>query len=477
MYILSIIIGVLTVFAFTPYNIVFFIIVGFSSIFYLILKAKNIQDAFFIGFLFGLGYFGFGNWWLFSIPDNTVATILFGSGIIILMSFFYAFASAISNGISKLEKSYFLIFTPIIWTVVEELRHSLWGGFSWLNPSDSLAYPIFRGLFATFGSLGVDFLIFAISTYLAYYIFFGIKKFVIYTFSGTIFISFLLYLLNSITYTNPTQKTIKTVLFQDEFDNDAKESAYRVIKRVESYYHMFVNSDAKLAIMPESTVSVEQYEISGELKRLFKNLKDKEIIYGAYTQKGGKTYNSIVLASSLRQVYAKTHLIPFGEYMPNWAKSLHKYLPYFNMSDISPFFNNKNFEINGISFGASICYEHLFDSELRENFAKANVLLNLSDLGWFNSSWVAPYMVSLAQIRAMEFGKPFIYSVNGGYSAYILPNGKIDKIGLKKGRYMLSVILQPYTGETLYAKYGYISLAAITVLWVLIISILIRREK
>ena len=351
------------------------------------------------------------------------------------------------------------------------------GGFSWLNPSDSLAYPLFHGLFAAFGSLGVDFLIFAFSAFLAFYASLGIKKFAISAFVAFSAFAFLIFSLNKISYTVPFGKTVKTAVFQDKFDNDAKESAYRTVKRVGSCFQMFINSGAKLAVMPESTVSVEQYEVSGELKKLFKNLKDKEIIYGAYTLKGGKTYNSIMLASSLKQVYAKTHLIPFGEYMPNWAKSLHKYLPYFNMSDISPFYNNKNFEIHGISFGASICYEHLFDSELRERFSSANVLLNLSDLGWFNSSWVAPYMVSLAQIRAMEFGKPFIYSVNGGYSAYILPNGKIEKIGLKKGRYMLSVNLKAYKGKTLYAKYGYIPLAAIAILWMFINYLFLGRKQ
>ena len=343
------------------------------------------------------------------------------------------------------------------------------GGFSWLNPSDSLAYPIFSGLFATFGSLGVDFLIFALSAFLALYAHLDIKKF---TTSASVAISafaLLIVLLNKISYTAPINKIVKTVIFQDKFDNNAKESAYRTLKRVSNYYQMFINSGAKLAFMPESTVSVEQYEVSSELKKLFKNLKDKEIIYGAYTQKGGKTYNSIVCATSLKQVYAKSHLIPFGEYMPNWAKSLHKYLPYFNMSDISPFYNNENFEINGISFGSSICYEHLFSNELRENFAKANVILNLSDLGWFNSSWVAPYMVGLAQIRAMEFSKPFIYSVNGGYSAYILPSGKIEKIGLKKGRYMLSVNLKAYKGETPYAKYGDMLIVMLSIGWLIFV--------
>lgn len=80
-------------------------------------------------------------------------------------------------------------------------------------------------------------------------------------------------------------------------------------------------------------------------------------------------------------------------------------------------------------------------------------------------------MVSLAQIRAMEFAKPFIYSVNGGLSVYVLPNGKIEKVGLKKGRYMLYVNLQPYKGETLYAKYGDILVIALSIIWFFLVSL------
>ena len=117
MYILIILIGIITDLAFTPYNITPLIVIGFLALFYLLLKSNNPKKAFSVGFLFGLGYFGFGNWWLFTIPDNATAIVLFGTSVIVLMALFYAVASAVSVYLYSIKKSYFLIFAPIVFTI------------------------------------------------------------------------------------------------------------------------------------------------------------------------------------------------------------------------------------------------------------------------------------------------------------------------------------------------------------------------
>ena len=96
MYILVILLGIITDLSFTPYNIVPLIIVGLTLLFHILIKSNSPKKAFIIGLLFGLGYFGFGNWWLFTIPDNAVAIVLFGVSVIMLMALFYAVASSVS---------------------------------------------------------------------------------------------------------------------------------------------------------------------------------------------------------------------------------------------------------------------------------------------------------------------------------------------------------------------------------------------
>ena len=318
--------------------------------------------------------------------------------------------------------------------------------------------------------MGVDFLIFALASFIAYSFYtHSLKRASLFTASVSTVLIVLNITLNSIAYTLPVSKKIKTLIMQDNFDNDAKESAYLVLDRVKKYADLLKNFDkVELAIFPESTVSVKMYRLKHELKELFKS-SNVEILFGGYIQQKGKTYNAVFDSKTLKAIYKKNHLIPFGEYMPNWASALKEYIPSFRMNNISSFKENKTFKYKNIEIASSICYEHLFDNELKDQFSKSNILVNISDLAWFNSSWVAPYMVSLAQVRAMEFAKPFVYSVNGGLSAYVLPNGKVEKVGLKKGRYLLYVNLQPYKGETLYAKYGDMLIVALSIIWLILV--------
>ena len=95
--ILFISLGIIANFAFVPFAKPYALIVAFVLFFYFLLQATNIKDAFYYGFFFGIGYFAFGSWWLFSIPNNTIATILFGSLVIILMALYYALAKKIEG--------------------------------------------------------------------------------------------------------------------------------------------------------------------------------------------------------------------------------------------------------------------------------------------------------------------------------------------------------------------------------------------
>ncbi len=123
MYIFFIALGILANFAFVPFAKPYMLFITLSLFFYYLLQAATFKRAFVIGFFFAISYFGFGSWWLFTIPKNTIATLFFGSAIIVLMAFYYALASTLSY-FAK-EKG-FIFLTPLIFTTFEALRHSLW---------------------------------------------------------------------------------------------------------------------------------------------------------------------------------------------------------------------------------------------------------------------------------------------------------------------------------------------------------------
>jgi apolipoprotein N-acyltransferase len=113
-----------------------------------------------------------------------------------------------------------------------------------------------------------------------------------------------------------------------------------------------------------------------------------------------------------------------------------------------------NIEINNIIISPSICYEILFPEQLRSNTNKSNILVNLSDLGWFKQYNAKYYLLRLAQIRAIESQKPMIYVVNQGISAFIDKNGKILKQTKSNSQEILSYDIIPHEGETIYSEHG-----------------------
>jgi len=468
MYILLIILGIISILSFAPYNLIPSIFIGFISLFIAILKVKDTKKCFFIAFFFGIGYFAFGTWWLFTIPDNKLGTIVFGVAIIVLMTLFYVISALISYRLYKLKNYYFLIFAPVIFTIFEYIRHHLWGGFSWLEPAHAFGYSELSSLFATVGSLGIDFLFFAFVATVAYFFNKSYKQGLMSLLIFATVIFTLIKLTSYINYTHPLKHSIKTLLVQDNFANEDKDNSFSVVSRVKSYYELSKQFNANLTIAPESTISLEQNEVEYDIKKFLKDFKNEELLLGSYYSKNQKIYNSIIRASNLKPIYRKSHLIPFGEYMPNWAKAIRDYIPSFNMNDITAYKHNINYKFKDIKIASSICYELMFDENLRENFSKANLLINISDLAWFNSSWVAPYLNKLVQIRAMEYAKPFIYSVNGGISIYITPKGRVKKENLKKGRFFLLFKLIPYKGDTLYSKYGNKIVLLLAIVWILV---------
>ena len=330
--------------------------------------------------------------------------------------------------------------------------------------------------------MGVDFFIFLFS-FLVAFILLSFKK--IKAFFAILILllgsySFLL-ILNNISYTKPLKEKLSVLVMQDNFDNDQKDDIDDVLMRLKKYSQILQNfPQIDFAIFPESSESIDFYLVENEIKNYYALIK-YPVFFGGYVKRANKTYSVVLNSKRLKPIYKKTHLIPFGEYMPCWAKPLKSFFPSFRMENISPFKSNKPFEYKDINLSFSICYEHLFDDLMRDNFKNGNILINISDLAWFNRSWVAPYMIALSKIRAMEFGKPFIYSVNGGISALVLPNGTLLKQNIKKGFFFFVAKINPYKGETPYAKYGLKILLLLGVIYLLVVFItkqfLLKDEK
>ncbi|HKF51294.1 MAG TPA: apolipoprotein N-acyltransferase, partial [Candidatus Acidoferrales bacterium] len=147
------------------------------------------------------------------------------------------------------------------------------------------------------------------------------------------------------------------------------------------------------------------------------------------TQWQGPASNSAVLLSPSGQrefTYDKIHLVPFGEYVP-----LRKYLFFAHslidsIGDFTPGHEYSVGALPGGHFSVFICYEAIFSSEIRR-FAKngAQLLINISNDGWFGRSSAPPQHLMMARVRAVENHRWLLRCTNTGFTVDVDPYGRI----------------------------------------------------
>lgn len=120
--------------------------------------------------------------------------------------------------------------------------------------------------------------------------------------------------------------------------------------------------------------------------------------------------------------YEKRVLVPMGEYIPfEWCRRCAA--RYGISGSFLPGSEAKVFSGN-IPFGLSICYEELYSGLMRENKLKgAQLLVNLTNDGWFPNSRLPKQHFDHARLRTVENGIPLIRACNTGMT------GAIDSLG------------------------------------------------
>ncbi len=141
------------------------------------------------------------------------------------------------------------------------------------------------------------------------------------------------------------------------------------------------------------------------------------VIYDAQGQKVGR--------------YDKIHLVPFGEYIP-FARLLffaHKLTG--RVASYTPGTEHRVFQLDTQSggrhrYGVFICYEAVFADEVRQLARNgAEVLVNISDDGWYGDTSAPWQHFNMARMRAVENRRWLLRDTNNGVTAAIDPYGRV----------------------------------------------------
>src|SRR6202050_5379773 len=177
---------------------------------------------------------------------------------------------------------------------------------------------------------------------------------------------------------------------------------------------------------------------------------------------GGKSasqiFNSAALVSpsgDWTARYDKVHLVPFGEYLPfpqlfAFAGGLTKEVGEFQSGA-----SRAPLDAGSTRLGVFICYESVFPGEVRE-FADqgAQVLVNLSNDGWYGDSGAYAQHLNQTRMRAIENDRWILSATNTGVTASIDPYGRTVARLPRKER---SALVAPYaltSVTTFYTRHG-----------------------
>jgi apolipoprotein N-acyltransferase len=129
-------------------------------------------------------------------------------------------------------------------------------------------------------------------------------------------------------------------------------------------------------------------------------------------------------------VYDKSHLVPYGEYLPlaKWLERLgfRRLVPVPGSFDAGPGINT--YAISRTPpFSPLICYEAIFPRQVILHHRRPEWLLNITNDGWFGLT-SGPYQhLAQSRFRSIEEGLPLIRAANTGISAVVDAHGRILK--------------------------------------------------
>lgn len=176
------------------------------------------------------------------------------------------------------------------------------------------------------------------------------------------------------------------------------------------------------------------------------------------SQPRSEVFNSAGLfnpAGDLAARYDKVHLVPFGEYVP-----FREVLPFMNMltEQIGDFSRGHSWEplpAGEQRLGVSICYESVFPDEVRQSVRQgANLLVNVTNDGWYGDSGAWKQHLQMTQMRAIENQRWELVATNTGKTVSVDPYGRIVAATGRQVRTALSAPYALLSGITFYTQHG-----------------------
>ena len=179
------------------------------------------------------------------------------------------------------------------------------------------------------------------------------------------------------------------------------------------------------------------------------------------------------MAAPSQAIYDKWHLVPFGEYIPDWLPLPIMVLPGDGFA-AGP--GPRTLHVPGLPpVGALICYEAIFPGQIVDRSDRPAWLVNVTNDAWFGNSSGPRQHLAAARMRAVEEGLPLMRAANTGISAAFDARGhELGRIGMQTDRHAGRGRFLAPLPATVFARLG-LWLPAITSSVALGVGLMARR--
>jgi apolipoprotein N-acyltransferase len=169
----------------------------------------------------------------------------------------------------------------------------------------------------------------------------------------------------------------------------------------------------------------------------------------------GRPRNSlfaILPDGAIAAIYDKWHLVPFGEYIPDWLPLPFAVMPGGGFA-AGP--GPATLDVPGLPpVGPLICYEAIFTGQIVGPGLRPAWLANVTNDAWFGNSSGPRQHLAAARLRAVEEGLPLMRAANTGISAGFDARGhELDRLGIDRTG-SLTIALPGAEAITGYARFG-----------------------
>jgi len=413
------------------------------------------------GWLLGVGYFAVTLRWIVEpfLVDVArhgwmapFAIFLMAGGL----ALFWGFAGWAARFVSGARPAGVLIF-PVFLTAMELTRGHVFTGFPWGLWSYALVGSVWDIWLAWVGPYGLNGLIAVVAGGTAYCLTRG-WTLVWPALVGVLFATIGVQALSAVTM--PVGSNTVRVIQPNAPQHQKWDPEWMPVFYNRALDQTEAGEAPDVVVWPETSVPNILNHAEPLLDQMSRAARGAPVVAGVQREDRGDYYNSLIVLdgpNEVSQIYDKSHLVPFGEYIPlaDWLSPLGLGVL---VDQVAGFRSGEQpgvLEIEGLGRArVLICYEGIFPEEVQTDEPRADILLIITNDAWFGTGAGPRQHLVQARARAIEQGLPVIRSANTGISAVIDARGKImASLPLNEAGYLDALVPLPLP-PTLYSRIG-----------------------